>query len=1301
MAKHGFVTTFILVLQLLNPHFSVAWLQINIETGDNTWFRESLDQAPDRYTYTNYQDLSQCYRTLRGRPIQIKGIAIWNRHAYDQSPEIRSIGLYSNSHCNRLTQGNGKYEIRSIPYAVITLDLAKLSGISIIDIANTGLEDPASSWKAIDVERERQPGGFLIGVPDTMLSDSILIWRAEGNQESPTGQQGWEPVTGGITHLDPGLWNYLTGPMLNLYLREVAERVLNVGWMNILGAVDKSVRLFMNLAINLKRSGREELEDEPEVQKAIEQPYVAIDWARPYSSHPLIGIEPVSGIEFQGRPEETTAIERRRESNRLRTSRPSPREEQVGLSLSKIISEPLSNLRTTVFSPPAVQNSFAGTQNKDLWMAGIVAQWEYVTSVLKHARNIYVQHELTQPRQEEEVRSLNHLQQLFSSQPSANVAQIPSSTFEQRHPELLQGEQMQPPEQSYDFQPPAGNQRQGPYQVFPQREPGSEGRMKLETLAQTHPDKKMQTERRIRLSSDTGTQTDPVEFEIETQTEEPIRPPRLNFDTQTEYPIFGEMGMQTERPIRLEMELQTDELINPEIGIQTERPAQYERELQTEFINPEVGMQTEGPIQSEKKLQTEDLIRSETGMQTEGPPQSEKKLQTEDLIRLETGMQTEGPPQSEKRLQTEDLIRSEMGMQTEGPPQSEKELQTEVLVYPEMGMQTEGPPQSEKELQTEPLIRPEMGMQTEGPPQSEKELQTEALVHPEMGMQTEGPSQSEKELQTEALVYPEMGMQTEGPPRSEKELQTELLIRPEMGMQTEGPPQSEKELQTEVLVYPEMGMQTEALVHPEMGMQTEGPPQSEKELQTEELVYPEMGMQTEGPLQSEKELQTEELLRPEIGIQTEVPTQVEIELQTEELIRPEIGVQVDERIGAGVQRDAAQQINPEDIGAEQASPQRSISEQSEAQSEGWPEVQIRIRRNRAEDVQIDPEGRIRLGSIQNSQPEGVRVDPGGVINSVQQNQPGNVQIGLEGLINLNALSPQAPLQGQPGAEGINRPEINRAVQPAAGRVNEEDVVERMFRSDAEAEYQSEFEPSYRSSEDLEESESGSLYEPSEGRPESDRYPAASPPRRRVHAKVRNEQALRELMEAGSSEESEEQIQSEVQIQSDIEEEVAEDQAQTEFNPPLISSSASGTMVAGLRGYKPQPLDWGLINQLREYIAPPPSSKSTSNNLVTIAQIYKPNFLPVNSPDVDPADYLMQKLREAGVESGQMSLIDFPGESFTEEHYANPTAEDEFPTTEASYRRRGRRVNLPDLGMSSSMIEESQDSDYSANQIDPE
>ncbi|KAK6356113.1 hypothetical protein TWF718_000488 [Orbilia javanica] len=705
MKSHSLTTIYLLVLQILNPEFVIAWNQLNIEIGDDGWFTEATGVNRNHYTYSSYQDLSQCYRTPRSQPIALKGVSIWNRYTYDKTPNVRSIGFYTNSNCNRLTYGDGKYskyEIRSVPYVIITLDPRKLEGVSVINLADLGIELSASSWKVIDIEKERRAGGILASFPnDVLLSGSILIWRGEGNTESPTGQQGWEPVTGGITYIKPGLWGYLTNAMANLYLREMTERALNPGWVGIRGAAGKSMQVLTSLVIGLKSSGRTGLQDAVELQ-SIERPYLSIEWANPYSSHPFIPIQPISGVEFQGSAGELIEIENRR-------ARRTPQEEQLDLSLAKMISDPLANLRTTVFSEPAVRSSFAGTGNRELWMAGVIKQWEFMTLILMTARNLYLEHEFG-PQQRNRP---NQWQQLRISNQE--------SMIQDQEDELQVGDEFEIPSE-----------------------------------------KEIQTERRVRQSSNMGTQTDPVEMEIETQTELPARI-QLEIDTQTD-PVQMAREIQTEEqlrpqsemetqtdPVQITRELQTEEQLRPQSEIETQTdPIQMAREMQTEEqlrpqsqmetqteAPPEMGIQTEDPVISEMGMQTEVFLQPEMGIQTERVPHSEMEIQTENFIQPEMGIQTERPAYSEIELQTDEWVRPEAGIQTERPAQSEIELQTEVFTQPAIGIQTERAPQSEIELQTEDFIQPEVGIQTERPPRSEIELQTDPYLGPEIGIQTE------------------------------------------------------------------------------------------------------------------------------------------------------------------------------------------------------------------------------------------------------------------------------------------------------------------------------------------------------------------------------------------------------------------------------------------------------------------------------------------------------------------------------------------------------------------------------------
>ncbi|KAF3120386.1 hypothetical protein TWF703_002624 [Orbilia oligospora] len=1176
MSGSSLTAIYLFLLQILIARRSFAWQQINIETGGEDWFRSSVATSPDYYRHSSYSDLSQCYRAPKAQPIHLKGVAIWNRHSYDQSPDIRSVGFYNNSNCNRLTQGNGKYEIRSVPYAIVTLDPAKLAGVSIVDLTYTGIEVFASSWKAIDIERERQNGGILVDVPDTMLSDSVLVWRGEGDPDVPAGQQGWEPLTGGATHIDPGLWSYLTGSMLNLYLREMAERVLNPGWIEIPGALEKSISRLINPYISLRNNEvvkpilGEALRNG--LQKLLELPYVSIEWARPYSVHPFIGVKSLFGIEFQGRtgPGQLNAIERRRGESL--TPRRTPQEVQLDLSLASIISEPLANLKTNKPSQSAVENSLAASGNRHWWMGGIIAQWEYMTSVLLEARRQYNQLEFGSPNRGPQ----GQLQ-------IANQAETQSNIIDIEYPEAPPGRRAQLPIQQNRFQDQFGGR------ITPEGSILRESRIP--------PEKEVQTVRRKKPSSNRGTQTEPVEGDIETQTEDPTRRMQLEIDTQTD-------------PIQMMRGIQTEEQSQPQSNMET---------------------QTEAPIRPETGIQTEDPIWPEMGIQTEGP------------------------------------IRLEFGMQTERPVQPDVQIQTEVFINPEAGVQTERPARLEVELQTEE--QPEIGMQTERPALGEMEMQTEE--QPEIGMQTERPAQLEVELQTEE--QPEIGMQTERPALAEMEIQTEQFIGPEAGIQTERPAQLEVELQTEE--------------QPQIGMQTERPVQRQMEIQTENFREPEAGIQTERPVQTEIETQTEYFMEPETGIQTDRPARTEMEIQTEDIIIPGIGIQTEDRAPAGGHGHAAHQTDLEDFQANLGSPaQSSPSYRSGEQSDVWPDVQIRLRLNQPQNVRIGPENILNSGV---SSPEHQSSQEQSEADAKDQSETSAVD--------------------QPVNEEVYLSEVDAADQEGKSAANQL-ALNEIYRSEARSAYQPEtgeiyeLEVSSQSGSPEDQLEASSLYEPSqEPSRGSSRY---SPPRDELGGPQQLGQLLQEpFQREGQEDQPNEQVQSEVQIQSDIDEENLEYQAQMEMSPPLIllgtgipelevpNFDINGIQnadfrnindLSALRNFDPQFLDQEELRQLLG--SNRPQSEPARSSSAASPRRYNSNTLAEAVPTVDPSDYLLQKLREAGIEPGAMSSIDFPGESFIEDDFRGLQNDLENENEMGNSRRRRPRVNLPDLGLGPTQVE---------------
>ncbi|EGX53599.1 hypothetical protein AOL_s00006g465 [Orbilia oligospora ATCC 24927] len=1176
MSGSSLTTIYLFLLQILIAQNSFAWQQINIETGGEDWFRSSVAASPDYYRHSSYSDLSQCYRTPKAQPIHLKGLAIWNRHSYDQSPDIRSVGFYNNSNCNRLTQGNGKYEIRSVPYAIVTLDPEKLAGVSIVDLTDTGIEVFASSWKAIDIERERQTGGILVDVPDTMLSDSVLVWRGEGDSEVPAGQQGWEPLTGGVTHIDPGLWSYLTGSMLNLYLREMAERVLNPGWVEIPGALEKSISRLMNPYISLRNNEvvklmlGEALRNG--LQRLLELPYVSMEWARPYSVHPFIDVKSLSGIEFLGRtgPGQLNAIERRRGGSL--TPRRTPQEVQLDLSLASIISEPLANLKTNKPSQSAVENSLAASGNRHWWMGGIIAQWEYMTSVLLEARRQYNQLEFGSPNRGPQ----GQLQIANQAEPQSNIIDI-------EYPEAPPERRAQLPIQQNRFQDQFGGR------IIPEGSILRESRIP--------PEKEVQALGRKKPSSNRGTQTEPVEGDIETQTENPTRRMQLEIDTQTD-------------PVQMMRGIQTEEQLQPQSNMET---------------------QTEAPIQPETGIQTEDPIWPEMGIQTEGP------------------------------------IRLEFGMQTERPVQPDVQIQTEVFINPEAGVQTERPALAEMEIQTEE--QPEVGMQTERPAQLEVKLQTE--YQPEIGMQTERPALAEMEIQTEQFIGPEAGIQTERPAQLEVELQTEE--QPEIGMQTERRTQFEVELQTEE--------------QPQIGIQTERPVQRQMEIQTENFREPEAGIQTERPVQTEIETQTEYFMEPETGVQTDRPVRTEMEIQTEDIITPGIGIQTEDRAPTGEHRHAAHQTDLEDFQANIESPaQSSSSYRSGEQSDAWPDVQIRLRLNQPQNVRIGPENILNPDV---SSPGHQSLQEQSEADARDQSETSAVNQLVNEEIYLSEVD-AADQEGQSAANQLEPSEIYRSEARSASRLETGEI------------YESGVSSQFESPED--QLEASSLYEPSqEPSRGSSRY---SPPRDELGGPQQLGQLLREpFQREGQEDQPNEQVQSEVQIQSDIDEENLEYQAQVETSPPLIllgtgipeleapnfdingiqnADFRSINDLSALRNFDPQFLDQ---EELRRLLGPNrPRSEPFSIRYAASPPKYNFNPLAEAVPTVDPSDYLLRKLREAGLEPGAMSSIDFPGESFTGDDFRGPQDDLENENETGDSIRRRHRMNLPDLGLGTSQVE---------------
>ncbi|KAK6531065.1 hypothetical protein TWF281_007891 [Arthrobotrys megalospora] len=419
MTAYTLITLFLFTFRLLAPQFTTAWCQINRAVDEKSeWFGQLVEKSTrvggGRSTYN---DTSQCHK-LRGSGWRFAAVAIWNRQDYDANSNIRAVGFYTGSHCDKTTKQRGvlkQTSIRRVPYMLIVLDPTKIQGISVINLVGTGVEGTTGSWKPVDVEKEQEPGGFLANVPDAMLSGSVLAWKEGSNAKGQVEKQGWAPITGGITHIDPGIWNSLMGGYMYMYLKEMLERTIQPNWREIPLAIDASRRSFLLLKEKLSQlTGPEAKPSEAQITRAIaDQPYASIEQAKPYVLHPFVDIESEPETIFQAwqKAHEVTALGRGLTSNseargpkrgtaveggtRDRRVRELTSPLSLGLPLWKILETPLAVLKGRPVPKAAIDSSLFYATDRDKWMEALEAQLEHVVSVIDYARGKYDQYKST------------------------------------------------------------------------------------------------------------------------------------------------------------------------------------------------------------------------------------------------------------------------------------------------------------------------------------------------------------------------------------------------------------------------------------------------------------------------------------------------------------------------------------------------------------------------------------------------------------------------------------------------------------------------------------------------------------------------------------------------------------------------------------------------------------------------------------------------------------------------------------------------------------------------------------------
>ncbi|KAF3905041.1 hypothetical protein AA313_de0205754 [Arthrobotrys entomopaga] len=374
-----------------------AWIQINFITGREDWFDKRPVQTHLRANFKNPTECHVRHYVKNGihqkDMLTVDAISIWNLFSVDGKPDIRAVGLYGDIACGAT---GGKFTttgLRKIPYMVIVLDPKKMNGINIINFKAVGLNPTFGSWKPINVAEESNAGGFLESLPESDLEDTVLIFQDEENQ-------GWQPRTGSVTHVDPGAWEFLReNTHLQFYLREVTERVLQPQWSDNEEIRNVTIELGK---VMLRRVWREKRIDLREEGKSfLDKPFKSIEEAAPFQVRPSVSL-PRSSPKFHPvvnvrryRPK-TGPMNQEMEGlpgllAPLVPGEPNPIDTSVA-PLTMEVTPSLEEIESQKIAEEGIFDQLGGSTENKSWLHAIQPQRDRLASVYRFSANLYRQY---------------------------------------------------------------------------------------------------------------------------------------------------------------------------------------------------------------------------------------------------------------------------------------------------------------------------------------------------------------------------------------------------------------------------------------------------------------------------------------------------------------------------------------------------------------------------------------------------------------------------------------------------------------------------------------------------------------------------------------------------------------------------------------------------------------------------------------------------------------------------------------------------------------------------------------------
>ncbi|KAF3932483.1 hypothetical protein ABW19_dt0207337 [Dactylella cylindrospora] len=215
-----------------------AWYQLFLFRPRHSYWKRQINAA---HTYKSeiepFTDLTKCYPSGRIRnQSKLDVVAIWNR-LDPEDVAVEALAFYDGDSCDESIDSRTGRRVE--PSLVIVLDKRMLKGVHIADITTTELDMRWQTFKPINVEQEKSPGGILQQFNGQDL-DGTLIYH------NPLDPKRYVAMEYGITHIPSEEWEGLKSQWaIRGYLMEMAEVTL------LKGEVDDRAKILSTAAMAL------------------------------------------------------------------------------------------------------------------------------------------------------------------------------------------------------------------------------------------------------------------------------------------------------------------------------------------------------------------------------------------------------------------------------------------------------------------------------------------------------------------------------------------------------------------------------------------------------------------------------------------------------------------------------------------------------------------------------------------------------------------------------------------------------------------------------------------------------------------------------------------------------------------------------------------------------------------------------------------------------------------------------------------------------------------------------------------